>query len=83
MPGACFPARSGWCTSPTGERCSTTCSIPDEIRDYVRRLHAEGDGQTLVNVIVPETVKLTGPRHLLHNVHIQRLKSTLAAEDAS
>jgi hypothetical protein len=56
-------------------------ALPEDIRDYVRRLRAESDGETLVNVIVPETVKLQGPRHVLHNLHVQRIKSTLAAED--
>jgi amino acid transporter len=56
-------------------------SIPIEIRDYVRRLRGELGGETLVNVIIPETVRDSGLRHLLHSLHIQRIKSTLAAED--
>jgi amino acid transporter len=55
--------------------------IPLEIRDYVRRLQSEVGNETLVNVIIPETVRYRGPRHLLHAFHIQRIKSTLAAED--
>ncbi|HEV8564744.1 MAG TPA: APC family permease [Actinomycetota bacterium] len=56
-------------------------TIPDEIRDYVRRLRSELGGDTLVNVIIPETVRYRGPRHVLHTFNIQRIKSTLAAED--
>jgi amino acid transporter len=54
--------------------------IPTEIRDYVRRLRDAAGEETLVNVVIPETVRFEGPRHLLHTVHIQRIKSTLAAE---
>jgi hypothetical protein len=55
--------------------------IPLEIRDYVRRLKSEVGGETLVNVIIPETVRYRGARHVLHAFHIQRIKSVLAAED--
>jgi hypothetical protein len=56
-------------------------SIAIEIRDYVRRLRAEAGDDTLVNVLIPETVRFRGPRHLLHTFHVQRIKSMLAAED--
>jgi hypothetical protein len=56
-------------------------AIPLEIRDYVRELRTELDTETLVNVIIPETVRFRGLRHVLHAFHIQRIKSTLANED--
>jgi hypothetical protein len=54
--------------------------IPTEIRDYVRELRGSIREETLVNVVIPETVRDPGWRHLLHAFHIQRLKSTLAVE---
>jgi hypothetical protein len=54
--------------------------IPTEIRDYVRKLRAAAGQETLVNVVIPETVRSRRWRHLLHTFHIQRIKSTLVAE---
>ncbi len=56
-------------------------NIPTEIRDYVRRLRGELGGETLVNVIIPETVREQRLRYLLHTLHIQRIKYTLSVED--
>ncbi len=55
--------------------------VATEIRDYVRRLRLELGAETLVNVIIPETVRERGIRHVLHSFHIQRIKSRLASED--
>jgi amino acid transporter len=54
--------------------------IPTEIRDYVRKLRDAAGEETLVNVVIPETVRSQHWRHLLHTLRIQRLKSTLVAE---
>jgi amino acid transporter len=55
--------------------------IPRELRDYVRELRDEVDDETLINVVIPETVRHPGLRHILHTVKVQRIKSRLATED--
>jgi hypothetical protein len=54
--------------------------IPTEIRDYVRDLRDTAGEEILVNVVIPETVRLRRVRHLMHAFHIQRIKSTLVGE---
>ena len=55
--------------------------VRTEIRNYVREVRARSSEEhTLVNVIIPETVRHLGWRHLLHTFHIQRLKATLVGE---
>jgi hypothetical protein len=55
--------------------------IATEIRDYVREIREDLGAETLVNVIIPETVREDPLRYLLHTRHIQKIKSTLAHED--
>jgi hypothetical protein len=56
-------------------------SIARDILGYVQDVHAEIGPDSLVNVIIPETVQHRGPRHLLHTFHVQRIKAALATED--
>jgi hypothetical protein len=73
---------SGW--GNLGQRIDMQVQYRDiatEIRDYVREVQASLGAGTLVNVIIPETVRGHLLRHLLRTRHIQRIKSTLAAED--
>jgi hypothetical protein len=55
--------------------------IPRELREYVRELRDEVDDETLINVVIPETVRHPGLRHVLHAIKVQRIKSRLATED--
>jgi amino acid transporter len=55
--------------------------IATDIRDYVREIREDLGAETLLNVIIPETVRDPGLGYLLHTRHIQRIKSTLASED--
>ncbi|HEX8100532.1 MAG TPA: APC family permease [Actinomycetota bacterium] len=55
-------------------------SIPVEVRNLVRELRSESKPGELINVIIPETVRYTGWRHLLHSWHVQRIKATLVKE---
>ncbi len=55
--------------------------IATEIRDYVREIREDLSAETLVNVIIPETVRGNGLRYLLHARHIQKIRSTPALED--
>jgi amino acid transporter len=57
-----------------------TRSIPREIRNLARELRADSDEDALINVIIPEAVRHTGWRHLLHKAHVQRIKAALVAE---
>ena len=34
-----------------------------------------------MNVVIPETIRTSRVRHLLHAFHVQRIKARLAAED--
>ncbi|HEX2370341.1 MAG TPA: APC family permease [Acidimicrobiia bacterium] len=54
--------------------------IPTEIRNLVREIRAETEQEDLINVIVPETVRHPGWRHVLHKLHVQRIKLALVAE---
>jgi amino acid transporter len=55
-------------------------SLPTEIRDLVRELRRESNGNDLVNVIIPETVAETGWRHFVRKWRVQRIKATLVKE---
>jgi amino acid transporter len=57
-----------------------TRSIPNEIRNLAREIRAGTDEDALINVIIPEAVRNTGWRHLLHNLNVQRIKAALVAE---
>jgi hypothetical protein len=57
-----------------------TRSIPSEIRNLAREIRAGSDRDALINVIIPERVRLSGWRHLLHKFHVQRIKAALVAE---
>jgi uncharacterized membrane protein len=57
-----------------------TRSIPREIRNLARELRADSDEDALINVIIPEAVRHTGWRHLIHKAHVQRIKAALVAE---
>jgi amino acid transporter len=57
-----------------------TRSIPSDIRNLARELRADSDEDALINVIIPERVRRSGWRHLLHNLHVQRIKAALVAE---
>jgi amino acid transporter len=73
---------AGW--GHLGERIDMLVQHEDiatEIRDYVRDIREDLGAETLVNVIIPETVRDNPLRHLLHTRHIQRIKSTLVLED--
>jgi hypothetical protein len=54
--------------------------VAEDLVEYVRGVRAEAGPEALINVVVPETVEVTGIRHLLHKRHVQRLKATLVAE---
>jgi amino acid transporter len=71
----------GWGT--LGEKLELrlrTRSIPSEIRNLAREIRAGADEDALINVIIPEAVRHTGWRHLLHKVNVQRIKAALVAE---
>jgi amino acid transporter len=57
-----------------------TRSISSEIRNLAREIRVSSDEYALVNVIIPEAVRQTGWRHLLHQLHVQRIKAALVAE---
>jgi amino acid transporter len=57
-----------------------TRSIPREMRNLAREIRAGSDEDALINVIIPEAVRHTGWRHLLHKQHVQRIKAALVAE---
>jgi amino acid transporter len=54
--------------------------IPTEMRNLVRELRAESDEEALINVIIPETVRQMGWRHVFHKWHVQRIKAALVGE---
>jgi hypothetical protein len=56
-------------------------SVSDGILRYVRELRARVGSDTVVNVIIPETIREQQLRHLLHAFRVQRIKAKLAAED--
>jgi amino acid transporter len=56
-------------------------SIARDILRYAQDVRAEIGLDSLVNVIIPETVRHRGPRHVLHAFHVQRIKAALASED--
>jgi amino acid transporter len=55
-------------------------SIAIEIRNLVRELRRASEPHELINLIIPETVRLSRWRHLLHSWHVQRIKAALVAE---
>jgi amino acid transporter len=55
-------------------------SVAEDLLSYVRQVRSEAGPNALINVVVPETVKNRNLRHLLHKVHVQRLKATMVAE---
>src|SRR5207244_9957753 len=50
--------------------------IPTEIRDHVPKLRDAAGEETLVNVVIPETVRSQRWRRLLHAIHIRPLTSS-------
>jgi amino acid transporter len=50
-------------------------SIAWEIRNLVRELRASSEQHELINVIIPETVRWSRWRHLLHSWHVLRIKA--------
>ena len=57
-----------------------TKSVAHEIRNLARELRTESDGDEVINVIIPESVRHRGWRHVLHTRHVQRIKQGLVAE---
>jgi amino acid transporter len=57
-----------------------TRSIPNEVRNLAREIRADADEDALINVIIPESVRHSGWRHVLHTLLIQRIKAALVAE---
>jgi len=55
-------------------------SVAKEIRNYVREVRASSEEHSLVNVIIPETVRHPGWRHVLGHWRLQRIKAALVAE---
>jgi hypothetical protein len=55
--------------------------VSKELREYVRALRDAADGATLINVVIPETIRHPGARHIVHALRVQRIKSRLAMED--
>jgi amino acid transporter len=55
--------------------------VPMGILSYVRERKAQAGPDTIVNVVIPETIRSSRVRHLLHAFHVQRIKARLAAED--
>jgi amino acid transporter len=54
--------------------------LPTEIRDLARELRAESEEGALVNVVIPETVRHPGWRHVVRSLHVQRIKAVLVGE---
>ncbi|HXF35818.1 MAG TPA: APC family permease, partial [Actinomycetota bacterium] len=54
--------------------------LPTEIRDLARELRATAEREALINVIIPETVRHLGWRHLLRAWRVQRIKAALVGE---
>jgi hypothetical protein len=55
-------------------------STAREIRNYVRELRGRSDDDELINVVIPETVRHLGWRHLLRKWRVQRIKADLVGE---
>jgi hypothetical protein len=55
-------------------------SLPTEVRDVVREIRAQSDATDFINVIVPETVRRQGWRHIVSKLPVQRIKAALVAE---
>jgi hypothetical protein len=55
-------------------------SIGTELRSLVRELRADAEDQALINVIIPETVRYPGWRHIVRKWRAQRIKAALVAE---
>jgi len=54
--------------------------IPSEIRQLAHELRRGSEEQALINVLIPETVRIRGLRHLLTKLRVQRIKAALVAE---
>ena len=73
--------REGWDQLPYPlEVLPKSQDIPSEIRNLVQEIRAQSEQDDLINVIIPETVRHPGWRHLLHKWHVQRIKAALVAE---
>jgi amino acid transporter len=53
---------------------------PTEIRNLARELQGESDEESLINVIIPETIRHLGWWHLVHKWRVQRIKAALVRE---
>lgn len=51
-----------------------------EIRNLAREIRADSEEQALINVILPESVRRPGWRHVLGKLHVQRIKAALVGE---
>jgi amino acid transporter len=54
--------------------------IAAELRNLIRELRRSSEPDELINVIIPETVRLSRWRHVLHAWHVQRIKAALISE---
>ncbi|MFL5736922.1 MAG: hypothetical protein ACJ76P_06255, partial [Actinomycetota bacterium] len=57
-------------------------SVSVDILSYVANEKARAGADTIVNVIIPETIRTSRARHLLHSYRVQRIKSRLASQDS-
>jgi hypothetical protein len=55
-------------------------SIAAEIQQLVRELREGSEEHELINVIIPETVRSSRWRHLLHSWHVQRIKAAVVSQ---
>ena len=55
--------------------------VPAGILRYVREEKSRAGADTIVNVIIPETIRTSRLRHLLHSFRVQRIKARLVGED--
>ena len=55
-------------------------SIPTEIANLARELRATSDEEAVINVIIPETIRQRGWRHIVRTWRVQRIKAALVAE---
>ena len=65
---------------PVELRLRSQRSIAMEIRNLLRDLRRVSEPHELINLIIPETVRLSRWRHLLHTWHVQRIKAAIVAE---
>jgi hypothetical protein len=55
-------------------------SVASDLRAYAHELRAETGDDRMINVVIPETVRHRGARHLIGKYHVQRMKAALVSE---